>query len=951
MSPSNGIFTALMAIILFSLSPPAEAQNRIWYVDDAASGFSGSSWEDALSNLQEAMLLALPGDEIRVAGGTYATDSGGGLIPGDPSTRFVLPGGVTLLGGYAGVLAADPDERDPQIYRTILDGRIQGIHVSALAGIDTPFCGLSQDLPCATLQYGIDRALETGLRNVRVMAGIYEGTISLADDLIIQGGYDEDWNWAAVETPGHETVLIGGINADGQAVTIEARDLELGTTLAHLQIQGPDASGSVSGIARSSYAIHVVDSRLHLASVLIQAGFGAPGIPGQPGTGLGNNPAADGQAGGNADSYFSFCDATAFGAGGLAGGGGPTGGGNGGGGGTMDNNCCGTVPNPFCDSYDATAGSSGANGAGLPGWGQGGGGGGTCSGGGDGAPGSPGSSGQGGVGAFPGGGLSGLYWVGFSGSAGQIGTAGGGGGGGGGSGGCDNGTFGTDSYGAGGGGGASGGIPSPNAGLGGSAGGSSFGLFVLGVSEVEVLQSTIIRGQAGTGGEGGLPGAGQSGGVGGSGGNGAAGTPNAGRGGDGGDGGASGGGGGGSGGDSHAVWSDGVTVTAYDSTVLGGAAGNGAAGGSDPALDVVTQGSNGAPGQVFDGFDHVGTSDLPLGPFDRSNQILELTGDDNLIDGVVFQGSSNRSGEIPVIVGGEGHHFSRCQFVDLLSTAGSTIQVAGFSVFENCRIQNCQAELVAGIEILASVVCRLESCIVAGNRSNTGTSALSADSDSVLLLVNNTVVNNANLISGGTVIVADSAQAILQNNIFFGNLSVDPSLQLSTASVVLRNIIEGGWPGDNLDVDPELIESPHGVLTPGPGSPCVDQAISAASTTTSDCLGQPRQVCQAVDIGAVERQSCGDGDTLDFIRGDCDGNGALELADAVVLLDYLFTGGSLSCLATADVNDDSGLNIADPGVLLSYLFIGGSAPPEPFVACGQDPDGSFTACESYSSCP
>ena len=666
---------------------------------------------------------------------------------------------------------------------------------------------------------------------------------------------------------------------------------------------------------------------------------------------LGGNPAADGQAGGNADSYFSFCDATAFGAGGLAGGGGPTGGGNGGGGGTMDSNCCGTIPNPFCDSYDATGGSSGSNGAGLPGWGQGGGGGGTCSGGGDGAPGSPGSSGQGGAGAVGGGGLSGIYWAGNSGASGQLGTAGGGGGGGGGSGGCDNGTFGTDSYGAGGGGGASGGIPSPQSGSGGSAGGSSFGLFVLGASNVELFQSTVVRGDAGDGGNGGAPGSGQPGGIGGAGGNGAAGTPNAGRGGDGGDGGASGGGGGGSGGQSYAAWSDGSVVTAYDTFVTGGSAGLGAPGGFSPALDSVTQGSPGAAGQLFDGLTHVTTTDLQRGPLDRSVQILEVTGEDSLLDGLTFSGSSNRSGEIPVIIGGQGHQFVTCQFLNLNSTAMTTVQVAGFTVFENCRFEQCQSAGIAGLEILASAICRMENCILAGNRSQSSAAILHAAQDAVVLLINNTFTGNENTISGGGLEIDDLAQVFMQNNIVYGNLTVDPLLQLPATAVLLRNVIEGGWPGDNFDVDPQLVSAPQGDYTPGPGSPCVDQAISAASTTELDCFGQPRNVCLGVDIGAVERQSCGDGNSLDFIRGDTDTNGSLELTDAVVLLQFLFTGGALDCLATADVNDDSQLNIADPGTLLAYLFIGGAAPPEPISACGQDPDNSLTACEAYDACP
>lgn len=306
-----------MILSLALFTGKAQAQSQTWYVDASNSGVSGTSWSDAFSNLQEALLVALPGDEIRVAGGSYRPDSGAGLIPGDPSTRFVLPSGISMLGGFAGSLAIDPDQRSPEVYRTVLDGRLRGIHVSAAEGLDSPFCGLNEDLPCATLQKGIDRALETGLRIVRVQNGIYTETVTLADDLIIQGGYDQQWNWASAETPGHDVVLTGGINGDGQAVTVEARNLVIGTTLAHLKIEGPQASGSVAGVARSSYAVHAVDSNLQLVAVVIEAGSGANGLAGESGTNLGGNPAADGQAGGNADSYFSFCDATAFGAGGA----------------------------------------------------------------------------------------------------------------------------------------------------------------------------------------------------------------------------------------------------------------------------------------------------------------------------------------------------------------------------------------------------------------------------------------------------------------------------------------------------------------------------------------------------------------------------------------------------------------------------------------------------------
>ncbi|MEE2856248.1 MAG: hypothetical protein VX949_02525, partial [Planctomycetota bacterium] len=479
----------------------AQGSGQVLYVDQDVNGVAGLSWADAFSDLQQALTVASSGDEIRVAGGFYSPDQGGGQSAGDPDSTFTIGDELVIRGGYAGSATSSPDSRDPSLYPTVLDGRIQSIHVAPY-GVDTPVSGLSPDLPCATIQHGIDRALETGLGVIRVQAGNYAGTIELADGLVIQGGYDTNWQWGDYLDPAHRVTLSGGINTDGQAVTIIAKDLLEGSFLVDLEISGVTASGSVNGVSRSSYGIHVRDSVLDLTRVRVVAGSGAPGLTGDPGTDLTVTPAASGQSGGDADQYFSPCDATSAGAGGLAGGGGPSGGGNGGTGGTMDSDCCGTIPNPFCDDYDATAGDAGADGAGPSGWGSGGSGGGTCNPGGDGAPGAPGTSGTGGAGSTSGGNLVGDYWVPFIGSSGATGSAGGGGGGGGGSGGCDTGT---DSHGAGGGGGGGGGIPSPAAGSAGRGGGSSFALFVLGISQVTLFDSVILRGAGAVGGTGGLP--------------------------------------------------------------------------------------------------------------------------------------------------------------------------------------------------------------------------------------------------------------------------------------------------------------------------------------------------------------------------------------------------------------------------------------------------------------
>jgi hypothetical protein len=74
-----------------------------------------------------------------------------------------------------------------------------------------------------------------------------------------------------------------------------------------------------------------------------------------------------------------------------------------------------------------------------------------------------------------------------------------------------------------------------------------------------------------------------------------------------------------------------------------------------------------------------------------------------------------------------------------------------------------------------------------------------------------------------------------------------------------------------------------------------------------------------------------------FIRGDFDGSGAVDLSDAVGVLNYLFLGGKDNrCLEAMDANDDSAIDVSDPLSLLYYLFLGGAAPADPFPFCDID---------------
>ena len=93
--------------------------NSILYVNQHASGLNnGRTWSDAFTDLQAALLVADPGDEIWVAEGTYKPTASA-----DRMVRFELRTGVSLYGGFAGT-EIDRDQRDWTTHVTTLSGDI-----------------------------------------------------------------------------------------------------------------------------------------------------------------------------------------------------------------------------------------------------------------------------------------------------------------------------------------------------------------------------------------------------------------------------------------------------------------------------------------------------------------------------------------------------------------------------------------------------------------------------------------------------------------------------------------------------------------------------------------------------------------------------------------------------------------------------------------------------------
>jgi len=96
----------------------------------------------------------------------------------------------------------------------------------------------------------------------------------------------------------------------------------------------------------------------------------------------------------------------------------------------------------------------------------------------------------------------------------------------------------------------------------------------------------------------------------------------------------------------------------------------------------------------------------------------------------------------------------------------------------------------------------------------------------------------------------------------------------------------------------------------------------------------------------------------EFLRGDANGDGTIDIGDPVATLAALFQGGPNPCADAQDANDDGAGDISDPVYLLAFLFSGGASPPPPYgpslAGCGADPtpdSAGDLGCGSSGACP
>ena len=137
-------------------------------------------------------------------------------------------------------------------------------------------------------------------------------------------------------------------------------------------------------------------------------------------------------------------------------------------------------------------------------------------------------------------------------------------------------------------------------------------------------------------------------------------------------------------------------------------------------------------------------------------------------------------------------------------------------------------------------------------------------------------------------------------------------------------------------IDPRIAEPGNLLATDEFHWPSHAQKV--IGTVTARSPGQTLFLVDTIEPSTYRAEIRGDIHPL-FIRGDCNLDDLVDLADAVFELDALFRGGAPFRLHEAcNPNDDGSVDIADAIHLLSHLFRGGPAPPPPFPGKDRDPD-------------
>lgn len=153
------------------------------------------------------------------------------------------------------------------------------------------------------------------------------------------------------------------------------------------------------------------------------------------------------------------------------------------------------------------------------------------------------------------------------------------------------------------------------------------------------------------------------------------------------------------------------------------------------------------------------------------------------------------------------------------------------------RISGNEAELGGGIYLTGGAFCRVESCLLTGNRSTYAGGAILGESSATLELVSCTIADNVSSGYGGAVGVYNASASIVNSILWRNSTAPGGEIWQQGGSLSAHHCtIQGGRRGiGNLSSDP-LLEADCRL---GAGSPCIDSA-DGDEAPAMDAEGMPR---------------------------------------------------------------------------------------------------------------
>ena len=138
----------------------------------------------------------------------------------------------------------------------------------------------------------------------------------------------------------------------------------------------------------------------------------------------------------------------------------------------------------------------------------------------------------------------------------------------------------------------------------------------------------------------------------------------------------------------------------------------------------------------------------------------------------------------------------------------------------------------------------------------------------------------------------------------------------------------------------------------------VNRAILVNPESSENILGSEEYFFDSLGLDALEFDYSENelvfvAETI-FIRGDCNGDAGINIADAIFILTQLFGQNPplRPCDVACDTNGDDNKDIADSIYLLNFLFVQGAPPPPaPYPDCEPNTNPGTLGCEEYPPCP